>query len=94
MIDRYKYLKKKRIEVLEAIEPICKAFSISDFIIEITENGHEELRIYCVRIGCDCNSIYAVKQELVGYLFVCYWKERCFPFKTQVFNRIKAYWKK
>ena len=88
------YLKKKRIEVLEAIDPICKAFNISDYDYEVYEDGNEILRIYKTRIGCCSNSVFAVKQELVGYLFVCYWKGRYLPFRTQCFNRIKEYWKK
>lgn len=85
------YLIKKRLEVLEAIKPICDAFNIKDYDYEIKDN-HEILRIYNTKIGCDSNSIYAIKKELVGYLFICYYKESCLPFKAQVFNRIKCYW--
>ena len=93
MKDINEYLIKKRIEVLNEIKPICEAFKIIDYDYEI-ENDHEVLRIYDTRIVCDSNSVYEVVKELVGYLFVQYWKDRYLPFKRQDFNAIKLYWKK
>lgn len=64
-------LNKKRNEVLEAIAPICAAFKIDDYDYIVSEAGqHETLRIYDTRIGCSCNSIDAVIDEFIGYLFV------------------------
>lgn len=94
MMSQLEYLKQKRIEVLKEIKPICEAFGISDYdYIVKDERQTETLRIESTKIGCSCNSIYAVKQELTGYLFVCYFRERCLGhFKTHVFNEIKRYW--
>ena len=92
MSERDEYLAKKRLEVLEAIKPICQAFNISNYDYEI-EGNRERLRINDTRIGCSRNSIKAVIDELVGYIFVCRFRERCLgAFKTQTFNRIKNYW--
>lgn len=92
MSERDEYLAKKRLEVLEAIKPICEAFKIADYDYEV-EGSRERLRIYDTRIGCSCNSIKAVIDELVGYIFVCRFRERCLgAFKAQTFNRIKEYW--
>ena len=88
MSDYLKYLQEKRAEVLKKIKPICEAFG--------SDKGQTEiLRIGTTKIGCSWNSIDAVVQELVGYLFVFYFRERALGhFKTQVFNEIKCYWLK
>ncbi len=86
------YLLKKRLEVLENINPICKAFNIKDYDYIVDDKGREQLRIEDTYIGCSCNSISATIEELVGYIFVVYWKYRTLPFKTQTFNAIKSYW--
>lgn len=92
---KYEYLIKKRIEVLDAIKPICEAFNITDYDYEInTEKGTEILRIYDVKIGCSCNSILAVKNELIGFIFLRTWcRYRSLgAFDTQCKNVIKRYW--
>lgn len=96
MSDYLKYLQEKRTEVLKEIKPICEAFGIDDYDYIVSDKGQTEtLRIGTTKIGCSCNSIYAVVQELVGYLFICYFRERALGhFKTQVFNEIKRYWLK
>ena len=92
MSERDEYLAKKRLEVLEAIKPICQAFNITDYDYEIDGN-RERLRINDTRIGCSCNSIKAIIDELVGYIFVCRFRERGLgAFKKQTFNKIKEYW--
>lgn len=89
-------LQQKRIEVLKEIKPICEAFGITDYDYIVSDKGQTEtLRIESIKIGCSCNSIYAVIQELVGYLFICYFRDRSLGnFKTHVFNQIKRYWLK
>lgn len=84
MNDYLKCLKEKRIEV----------FGIDDYDYIVSDKGQTEtLRIGTTKIGFSCNSIYAVVQELVDYLFICYFKERSLGhFKTQVFNQIKCFW--
>ena len=91
----FEYLKTKRVEVLEAIKPICDAFKITDYDYEISETGQKEiLRINSTRIGCSCNSVSAVVNELIGYIFIKRWcRDRYLgAFKTQTQNVIKQYW--
>lgn len=90
-------LNKKRRDVLEAIAPICAAFKIDDYDYIVSETGqHETLRIYDTRIGCSCNSIDAVIDELIGYLFVKrFCKNRYIgAFQTQALNQVRRYWLK
>ena len=89
------YLKEKRIKVLKAIKPICDVFEISDYDYIIKESGQTEtLRIYDVKIGCSCNSIDAVKNELIGFVFLrTFARDRSLgAFDTQTRNVIKRYW--
>ena len=87
-------LEAKRIEVLEAIKPICEAFKINDYDYEVKDSGQREtLRIGNTRIGCSCNSISAVINELVGYIFIMRWRDRNLgAFSIQTKNVIKRYW--
>ena len=96
MNDNYEYLIQKRQEVLEAISPICEAFKIKDYDYEILPGGREVLRIGSTRIWCTWNSISAVIDELIGYIFVTIWcKNRSLgAFETQTINRIKDCWSK
>ena len=89
------FLKGKRIEVLKEIKPICDVFNIKDYDYEINESGQREiLRIYDVKIGCSCNSISAVKNELIGFIFLRTWgRDRSMgAFDKQSRNVIKQYW--
>ncbi len=87
------YLIEKRIEVLEKIKPICEAFGIEGYDYEI-DDGRETLRINNTGIGCSCNSISAVVDELVGYIFIyTFCKNRSLgAFGPQTKNRIKEHW--
>lgn len=92
-MGRKEQLSAKRLEVLNIIKLKCEAFGIKDFDYIITDDNHEILRIESIKIGCDCNSLFAIESELVGCLFVCYFKERDLgAFKKQTFNQIKRYW--
>lgn len=89
------YLNKKRIEILSEIKPICEAFNITDYDYEIKETGQREvLRIGDIRIGCSMNSINAVVNELIGYIFIARWCRDNYlgTFSTQTKNVIKQYW--
>ena len=91
----FEYLNKKRLDVLKAVSPICEAFGITNYDYEISETGQKEvLRINDTRIGCSCNSISAVVNELIGYLFVKIWcRDRYLgAFDTQTKNVIRQYW--
>lgn len=85
----YYYLIEKRLEVLEAIKPMCEAFNIKDYDYEVnTETGSEYLRIGDTKICCNCNSVWAVQQELVGWIFLIYWKDRAFD------EHIRQHWQR
>ena len=89
------YLERKKVEVLKAIKPICDAFGISDYdYIVSEEKGIEMLRIYSQEIMCSYNSVSAVIDELVGYIFIKKWcRNRSLgAFETQTKNVIKRYW--
>lgn len=89
------YLKDKRIKVLESIKPICEAFNIDDYDYIVKPTGQTEtLRIGDVKIGCSLNSIRAIKDELIGYIFITYWCRNRYlgTFSTQTKNVIKRYW--
>ena len=91
----HKYLEKKRLEVLAEIKPICDVFKITDYDYEIdTERGTEKLKIYDTYIGCASNSISAIVDELIGYIFIRRWcRNRSLgAFSTQCKNRIREYW--
>lgn len=88
-------LHKKRCDILETISPICSAFKINDYDYIISETRQREtLRIYDTYIGCSENSIEAVIDELIGWLFVKrFCKHRYIGvFKTQTLNVVKRYW--
>lgn len=87
------YLIQKHAAVLDMIRPICAAFGIIDYDYEIDEKENERLRINDTRIGCTSNSMSAIKEELVGYIFVkFYCKNRWWHFKPQTVKAIKRYW--
>lgn len=92
--NRFEQLKKKRIEVLEAIKPICEAFNLEyDYIIK--ETGQKEtLVLNGQKIGCSCNSIDATINEVIGYIFVKIYCRNNYigAFRTQTLNVIKQYW--
>jgi len=89
------YLIQKRLDVLERIKPICEVFGIEEYDYEVnTETGRERLIIKDTKIGCASNSISAVVDELIGYIFIKRWCRNRFlgTFKTQSQNVIKQYW--
>ena len=93
----FECLKEKRLEVLKAIKPICDAFEISNYDYEITEEGLREfLRLNDTRIGCACNSVGAVIDELIGYIFIKRWCRNRYlgAFEAQTKNVIKSHWLK
>lgn len=100
MSERYEYLLKKRDEVIETIKPKLNAWGIKDknYDYEIIENQNgyynEVLRIYDTKIGCDCNSVFAVEMEVLKYLIVVSFCRHCgFQFSKQLKNFCMRYWK-
>lgn len=92
--NRFEELKKKRKEVLKAIKPICETFNLEyDYIIK--ETGQTEtLVLNGQKIGCSWNSIEAIINEIIGYIFVKRYCRNKYigAFKTQTLNVIKQYW--
>lgn len=90
-----KYLEEKRLKVLEEIKPICEAFAITNYDYEINDGIYTEvLRLNNTKINCSINSISAIIDEVIGYLFINYYcKNRSLgEFETQVKNRITRAW--
>lgn len=68
------YLQEKRVEVLKTVKPILEPFDITEVDYVIDENTKQEiLVIEKAKIDCSCNSIEAIIQEVVGYLFIKTW---------------------
>lgn len=88
------YAKKKE-QILCEIDPICNAFGLKNVDYKIdTEKLSEKLCIDGTEIGCTGNSVSAVVDELIAYIFVSrYCKNRDLgPFHKQTINYIKRYW--
>lgn len=92
-LKRREYLKAKKIEALQAIKPICEYFKI-DYDYVVKEKGQTEtLILNGQEIGCSANSVSAVIDEIIGYIFIkIYCRNRYLPFETQIKNKIKEYW--
>ena len=88
-------MNEKREKVMSAIKPICEAFNITDYDYIIKETGQTEtLRLYDTMIGCTDNSVSAVIDEIIGWLFVYrYCRNRSIgAFRTQTLNAVRRYW--
>lgn len=89
------YLTEKKAEVLSKITPILHSFGVYDFDYTFKiETGIEKLRIEGTYIGCSFNSISAIVDEVIGWIFVnIYLKHRSLgkP-ESQVVKVIKRYW--
>lgn len=87
-------LIKKRLDVLAEIKPICEVFGIGDYDYLIIDGFSERLRIYDTQIGCTSNSISAVVDELIGYIFITKWcsNRSLGAFSKQAQNAIKRHW--
>lgn len=89
------YLERKRAEVLQELKPICDAFGIRDYDYIVQDKAPTEvLSIGGTKVGCSHNSISAVIDELIGYIFITRWcRNRSLgTFSTQAKNQIKRYW--
>lgn len=68
------YLEEKRMKVLSTIIPVLRPFGITKVDYEFNlETYQETLVIDDTRIGCTCNSLEAILQEVIGYLFIKTW---------------------
>lgn len=91
------YLIEKREEFLKEIKPICEVFGIKeyDYVVDV-EKGSEKLKLNDTLIGCASNSVSAVVDELIGYIFIKRWcrNRHLGAFSKQSQNVIKQYWNK
>lgn len=84
-------MSDKRKQVLEELKPIASALGIEiDYVIE-------ERREYLVcddqKICTNSTSIYGIRQEFFGYVFMREWRDRSLGvFDRQTRNHIKQYW--
>lgn len=94
-MDSYdEYLVKKKREAIKEIQPLCKFFGIKcDYIVDI-KRGSEILVLNGQKICCSADSISAIKDEVIGYIFVkIYCNHRSIgKFETQTLNAIRRYW--
>ena len=92
---QYEYYANKIRQISEEINPICKVFNINSYGYEIEENGNEWLLLNGTKIGCTGNSVSAVIDELIAYVFITrYCKNRSLgAFHKQTINHIKKYWR-
>ena len=92
--EQYMYYSDKVRQISEKIEPICKAFNINDYGYEVEENCNEYLVLDGTKIGCTGNSVSAVVDELIAYVFITrYCSNRNLgAFHKQTINHIKRYW--
>ena len=84
-------MSDKRKQVLDELEPIATALGIKiDYVIE-------ERREYLVcndqKICTNATSIYGIRQEFFGYVFLKEWRDRSLgAFDKQTRKHIKQYW--
>ena len=72
-----------------------KAFNITNYDYIVKSFGQTEtLVINGTGIGCSCNSVEAIVNEIIGYLFVTRFKKFRYlgKFETQTLNRVTEYW--
>jgi hypothetical protein len=93
--EQYKYYVEKVKSIYKQIIPICKVFNINDYGYEVDENGGETLVLNGQKIGCTGNSVEAVVDELIAYIFITrYCRSRSLgAFEKQTKNCIMRYWK-
>lgn len=90
-MDDLEYLKKKREDVLNIIKPICETFHIEDYDYIVKDNLQKEtLKLNNTYISCSGNSIDAIKDEVIGYIFYnTYCRNRGL---LDIQRKIKKYW--
>ncbi len=96
MTEYEKYLEAKRQTVLDTIKPICEAFGITnyDYIVK-TSGQRETLVVENTKIGCSDDSIGAIVQELVNYIWIqCGCINRLSQYRKYIKNTLTGYWLK
>lgn len=86
------YLKLKRNEVLDAITPICEAFGIADYDYIVDGKIYREtLKLNNTYIGCTCDSLEAIMNELISYIVIKR-KVDLGAFKNQAIKYLERHW--
>lgn len=82
---------EKKEEVLKELLPIAKVLNIDvDYVID---DKREYLVCDNTKICTRSTSIYGIRQEFFGYVFLKEWRHRQIsPFENQTVNFIKKYW--
>lgn len=80
----------KKEEVLKVLGPIAKLLNIE---IDYVEGEKEYLVCDNQKICTKATSIYGIREEFFGYVFLCEWRHRGLgPFGNQTKRYIKQYW--
>lgn len=89
-MDKEYYDKKKK-KVLEELEPIANPLGIK---IDYVKDDVREYLVCDNQKICVCEtSIYGIRQEFFGYVFLKEWYDRSLgAFDKQTRNHIKQYW--
>jgi len=88
------FLANKRKKVINYLSSLYKPFELQKFDYVIDGNK-ETLVIDDVKISCQGNSMYAIKEEILGYLIVRKYT-RYLPedLVQELFKRVKRSWEK
>ena len=83
-------------EVIQELGDIAKLLNIEiDYIEDVNENGCKREYLVCndTKICTNCTSIYGIREEFFGYVFLKEWKHRSLgAFNNQAKKCIKQYW--
>lgn len=85
------YYERKRQQILEELEPIAKPLGIK---IDYIADKYREYLVCDNQKICVCGtSVYGIRKEFFGYVFLTEWRERSLgAFDKQTRNHIKQYW--
>jgi len=92
--ERLEYLQRKRNQILTMLKPKCEAFGIKKYDYVIDDELRESLVLEGTAIGCSCNSVIAVEEELIAYIFVTRWQRWWGYFEKATKNHVTQYWRK
>ena len=83
----------KREQVLKELKPLADILNIKiDYVVD-EKNRREYLVCNDTKICTNSTSLYGIRQEFMGYLFLREWRERYLgAFDKQTRNYIKQYW--
>lgn len=95
MDDYAQYTRKKREKILKEIKPLCDYFGIKyDYVVDY-DRHIETLILNGQEIGCSCNSVDSVLDEVIIYIFVKRVARNRWlgAFHRQTVKAMKEFWK-